>query len=142
MEPNELMGAFNESATNRTSPATIDEYKAGFPPEIQEILEAIRDVVRRAAPEAEETISYRIPAFRQNGVLVYFAAFTHHIGLYPPVKGDAKLEQAVAPYAGDKGNLRFPLSRPIPFDLIERIVRLRLKQNLAKAAATRKKISR
>jgi uncharacterized protein YdhG (YjbR/CyaY superfamily) len=89
--------------------------------------------VQSAAPKAEEAISYRIPAFRQNGVLVYFAAFKSHIGFYPPVRGDARLERAAAPYAGEKGNLRFPLDRPIPFDLIERVTRLRLEQNLAKA---------
>jgi len=117
----------------------IDAYIAGFPPEVQTILQEIRRVVRRAAPEAEEIVSYRIPAFRQSGVLVYFAAFRHHIGFYPPVRGDAKLEAAVAPYAGEKGNLRFPLSRPIPFDLIARIVRHRVKQNAAKAVVTGKR---
>ena len=125
-------------ATLRPAPATIDEYISGFPPEVQAVLQRIREVVRDAAPEAEEAISYRIPAFKQNGVLVYFAAFKAHIGLYPPVKGDARLERAVAAYAGEKGNLRFPLNEPVPFDLIGRIARLRLKQNLAKAASRRK----
>jgi uncharacterized protein YdhG (YjbR/CyaY superfamily) len=73
-----------------------------------------------------------------NGVLVYFAAFKQHIGLYPPVKGDARLEKAVARYAGDKGNLRFPFSEPIPYDLIARIVKLKVKQNSTKALAKRK----
>ncbi len=86
-------------------------------------------------------ISYQIPAFKQKGVLVYFAAFKSHIGFYPPVKGDAQLERAVSAYAGEKGNLRFPLSQPIPFDLIERITKLRLKQNLAKAMAKSKRKS-
>jgi len=76
-----------------------------------------------------------MPAFRLHSILVYFAAFKHHVGLYPPVSGDAALERAVAPYAGPKGNLRFPLDEPIPFELIERIARLRLKQDLAKAGA-------
>jgi uncharacterized protein YdhG (YjbR/CyaY superfamily) len=115
-------------------PRTIDEYIGTFPPEIGEILEKIRGTIRGAAPEAEELISYRMPAFAQNGILVYFAAFKKHIGLFPPVRGDEKLEKAIAPYAGEKGNLRFPLDRPIPYDLIERIVRLRLKQNLAKTS--------
>jgi len=92
-----------------------------------------------AAPGAQETISYRIPAFRLNGVLVYFAAFKKHIGFYPPVRGDARLEKAVAPYAGEKGNLRFPLDQPIPFALIERITKLRVKQNLAKARSKGRK---
>ena len=77
----------------------------------------------------------RMPAYRQGGMLVYFAAFKHHIGLYPPVRGDARLEKAVARYAGVKGNLRFPLDEPIPYDLIRRIMKLRLKQATAKAAA-------
>jgi len=78
-------------------------------------------------------MSCRMPAFKQKGILIYFAAFKSHIGLYPPVRGDAKLENALAPYAGPKGNLRFPLDRPVPYTLISRIVRLRVKQNLTKA---------
>lgn len=120
--------------TDRELPKTIDEYIADFPPEVQEILETIRRIVRGAAPAAQETISYRMPAFQLHGILLYFAAFQKHIGLYPPIRGDAELEEAVAPYAGEKGNLRFPLDRPIPYDLMERIARLRVRQNLAKAA--------
>jgi uncharacterized protein YdhG (YjbR/CyaY superfamily) len=103
---------------------------------VQAILETIRSTIRRAAPEAKETISYNMPAFTQEGILVYFAAFKKHIGLYPPVSGDKKLEEAIAPYAGEKGSLRFPLGQPIPYGLIERIVRLRVKQNMAKARET------
>ena len=120
--------------TNPRTPTTIDEYISACSPEVQGILEKIRHVVRSAAPDAREVISYQMPAFKMNGVLVYFAAFKKHIGLYPPIRGDAKLEQAVAPYAGDKGNLRFPLDQPIPYDLIKRITKHRLKQDLAKAA--------
>jgi len=123
----------------RETPKSIDEYIAPFPPEVQAVLEQIRSTVRAAVPGAEERISYRMPAFFLNGVLVYFAAFKRHIGLYPPIRGDARLEEAVAPYAGEKGNLRFPLDQPIPYDLIEQIVRLRVQQNLAKAASTKKK---
>jgi uncharacterized protein YdhG (YjbR/CyaY superfamily) len=125
-------------ATASATPNNIDEYIAAFTPDVQTILERIRRTIHNAAPDAQETISYRIPAFTQQGILVYFAAFKNHIGLYPPVSGDAKLEKAISPYAGEKGNLRFPLSQPIPYDLIERIVELRLKQNMAKAAAKRK----
>ena len=114
---------------NRVTPGNIDEYIASFSPEVQAILERIRLTIRNAAPGARETISYKMPAFRLNGVLVYFAAFRKHIGFYPPVRGDAKLQKAIAAYAGEKGNLRFPLDQPIPFDLIERIVKLRVKQN-------------
>jgi len=122
-------------ATGRKSRESIDEYIAGFSPEVRAILERIRSTIGKAAPRAQETISYRIPAFTLGGALVYFAAFKEHIGFYPPVRGDARLERAVSPYAGEKGNLRFPLDRPIPYGLIERIVKLRVKQNLAKAAA-------
>ena len=121
------------------TPRNIDEYIASCPPEVQVVLERIRSTIRSAAPDARETISYRIPAFTQNGALVYFAAFRKHIGFYPPVRGDARLEKAVSPYAGEKGNLRFPLDRPIPFALIERIVKHRVRQNLAKAASARRK---
>ena len=93
--------------------------------------------MRSAAPDAREVISYRMPALKQNGVLVYFAAFKNHIGLYPPVRGDADIAKAVAPYAGEKGNLRFSFDEPIPYDLIERVTALRLKQDLAKAAPKR-----
>lgn len=109
-------------------PATIDDYIAGQPARAQKILRRVRQVIRDTAPEAEELISYRMPAFRQGGILVYFAAFTQHIGLYPPVRGDLNLEEAVAPYAGEKGNLRFPLDEPIPYDLIRRIVKFRVRQ--------------
>jgi uncharacterized protein YdhG (YjbR/CyaY superfamily) len=116
------------------SSASIDEYIQAFSPEVQSILQKIRTAIRKAAPEAEEIISYRMPAFKQNGILVYFAAFKKHIGLYPPVSGDPTIEKAIAPYAGPKGNLQFPLDQPIPYGLIERIVKLRVKQNQAKAS--------
>jgi len=120
-------------ARGRSTPKNIDAYIATFSPSVQAVLQEIRSVISKAAPEAEETISYQIPAFKQNGVLVYFAAFTKHIGFYPPVKGDPRLEKAVSKFAGEKGNLRFPLNEPIPYGLITRILRLRVKQNKAKA---------
>jgi uncharacterized protein YdhG (YjbR/CyaY superfamily) len=126
-------------APGQAKPKSIDEYIAAFSPEVQAILERIRSTIRNAAPDAQETISYRMPTFTLRGVLVHFAAFKKHIGLFPPVAGDAQIEKAIAPYAGEKGNLRFPLDQPIPYRLIERIVKLRVKQNLAKAAAKRKK---
>lgn len=126
-------------ATARTTPKSIDEYIAAFSPEVQAILERVRLTISKAAPGAQETISYKIPTFTLSGALVYFAAFKNHIGFYPPVKGDASLEEAISGYAGEKGNLRFPLDQPIPYGLIERIVKLRVKQNLAKAAAKGKK---
>ena len=116
-------------------PNDTDYYIASFSPEVQRILEKIRLTIRKAAPGAEETISYRIPTFRLNGVLVHFAAFKKHIGLYPPIRGDASIEKAVARYAGPKGNLQFPLDQPIPYRLIERIVKLKVRQNAAKAGS-------
>jgi uncharacterized protein YdhG (YjbR/CyaY superfamily) len=118
--------------TSQTTPETIDEYIALRPPKVQAILQKIRRTIRKAAPGAEEVISYRMPAFKLNGIIVYFAAFTNHIGLFPPVRGDAKLVKAIDPYAGPKGNLRFPLDQPIPYGLIEKIAKLRVKQNMAK----------
>ena len=113
-------------------PETIDGYIAAFPPQVRSILQRIRRTVRAAAPEATEVISYRMPAFKLGGILVYFAAFKNHIGLYPPVTGDPKLVKAAAPYAGEKGNLRFALDEPIPYDLIKQIVAHRAKQHLAR----------
>ena len=117
----------------------IDEYISKFPAEIQAILQEVRETIRRAAPEAKETISYMMPAFKQHGILVYFAAWAKHIGMYPPISGNKTLENAIARYAGPKGNLQFPLAEPIPYDLIERIATLRVKQDTAKAAARRTK---
>ncbi len=122
----------------RGTPKNIDEYIASCPPDVRVILERIRLTIRKAAPAAQETISYKMPTFTLGGTLVHFAAFKKHIGFYPPVRGDTKLEKAAAPYAGEKGNLRFPLDQPIPYGLVERLVKLRAKQNLLKARALRK----
>ena len=119
-------------------PHTVDAYIATFPPDVQAILRKVRATVVAAAPDAHEIISYRMPALRQHGVLVYYAAFKNHIGFYPPIKGDARLEQAIARYAGEKGNLRFPLDEPIPYALIARLTRLRAKQDTAAAKARRR----
>lgn len=119
---------FSCTATNN-----VDEYIAGFPPEVQVILQRVRQVVRESAPQAQEVISYGMPALKLNGIVVYFAAFKAHIGLYPPVSGDARLQKAVASHAGEKGNLRFPYNEPIPYDLIARVTEVRAKQDSAKA---------
>ena len=118
---------------------TIDDYIETFPPKIQSILRKIRVTVRKAAPHAEEKISYRMPAFFQNGVLIYFAAFKNHIGVFPPVRGDAALAKQLAAYRGPKGNLKFPLDEPIPYDLIRRIVTIRLKENQERRLKRKKK---
>ena len=120
------------------SHATVDAYIAAYPPKIRAILRRIRSTVRNAAPDAEERISYRMPSFVLNGALVYYAAFKNHIGLYPPVSGDAKLLKDVAKYSNEKGNLAFPLDEPIPYALIRRIVKARAKENLRKADARKK----
>jgi uncharacterized protein YdhG (YjbR/CyaY superfamily) len=117
----------------------IDSYIATFPADVQALLKKVRRAIRAAAPKATEVISYNIPAFRQNGTLVYFAAFKNHIGLYPPVRGNVSLEKAVAKYAGPKGNLQFPYDQPLPLALIGRIVRHKVKQDLAKAAHKKRK---
>lgn len=115
----------------RPRPASVDDYIAGFPPDVQRALQQVRAAVRRAAPGAQELISYGIPAYKQHRVLVYFAAFKQHVGFYPPVKGDARLTKAVARYAGEKGNLRFPLDEPMPLPLIERLTAVRVAQDAA-----------
>ena len=99
----------------------IDAYIASASPEVRDILEGIRQVVKAAVPRATETISYRMPAFRLGKVFFYFAAFKKHIGIYPPVKGDRKLQAELLPYRGPKGNLRFSLKEPIPYGLIGRV---------------------
>ena len=124
---------------NPAKPKNIDEYTAAFTPEIQSILEKIRATIRKAAPDATEKISYGMPTFALSGNLVHFAAFKNHIGLYPPVKGDAKLQSDIAPYKGEKGNLKFPLDKPIPHALIARIVKFRVKEQLERAESRRRK---
>src|ERR1700722_12628032 len=119
-------------------PKDIDGYISQFPSDVQAVLEQVRTTIRNAAPDAKEVISYMMPAFKRHGILVYFAAWKKHIGLYPPITGDKTVEKAVARFAGPKGNLQVPLDEPIPYDLIERIVKLRVKLDSAKAAAKRK----
>jgi uncharacterized protein YdhG (YjbR/CyaY superfamily) len=123
-------------------PTTVDEYIGDCPAEVQPILKEIRAQIRKAAPAAEETISYQLPAYRLNGPLVYFAACKNHIGFYPPVKGDERLMRAIAPYANEKGNLRFPLDQRIPYALIGRIVKARVRENAERAAARKVKAKR
>ena len=119
---------------DRATPTTIDDYIAACPPEVQPILDRIRATIRRAAPGADEKISYQMPAFVLNGALVYFGAFKKHIGFFPPVR-DEQLRRETAAYAGEKGNLRFPLDKPMPYALIGRIVKARVRENQGKAAA-------
>ena len=114
--------------TETTILSTIDEYIATFPSEVRTILTQIRETIREAAPQAEERISYRMPSFSLDGPLVYFAAFKSHIGFYPPV-GDPDVKAEAARYAGERGNLRFPLDEPIPYELVRKIVLARVREN-------------
>ena len=117
---------------------TVSEYIAAASPNARPILKKIRATVRKAAPRAEERISYRIPAYFLDGIVVYFAAFKNHIGLFPPVR-DTKLRKAASRYAGPKDNLKFPLNEPIPYGLIARIVKSRVKKNREAAVARKEK---
>ena len=117
----------------------INSYIATFPRDVQAMLLKVRRTIRAAAPKATEVISYKIPAFKQHGMLVYFAGFKRHVGLYPPVRDNAALQKAAAKYAGPKGNLRFPYDEPLPLVLITRIVRHKVKEDAAKARARKKK---
>lgn len=124
---------------NQIVPQDIDEYIAGYPKDVQKILEKIRTTIRKAAPDAERKISYQIPTFTLNGILVSFAAYKKHIGLYPAPRGNEKFKKELSAYEGGKGTVRFPLDKPIPFDLISRIVKFRVKENQARAEAKKKK---
>ena len=111
---------------------TVDEYIAAFPKNVQTTLEEIRRAIRDAAPEAQETISYQMPAFKQNGILVWFAAHKNHIGFYPRVSAIEVFKTKLSCYEVSKGTVQFPLDEPIPFDLIKEMVRFRVNENLLK----------
>ena len=118
--------------TDKISFTAIDEYIAQFPPDVREKLQQIRAVIKEAAPEATEKIGYQMPAFYLNGNLVYFAAFKHHIGFYPAPRGIAAFQEELSQYKGAKGSVQFPLDRPLPLELISRIVKFRAQENLKK----------
>ncbi|URC12440.1 iron chaperone [Flavobacterium sp. B183] len=113
-------------------PENIDEYIGAFPNDVQEILERIRMTVQNAAPDAKEKISYSMPAFEQNGIVVYFAAFKNHIGLYALPSGHDAFKEELSKYKSGKGSVQFPLNQPMPYDLITEIVKFRVKENLEK----------
>ena len=123
-----------------TKPGTVDEYIAGFPKEFHELLKSIRSTIKKAAPQAEESISYGIPAYKQNGVLIYFAGFKNHIGIYPAPRENAAFKKELLHYKGGKGTVQFELDKPVPLDLIARIVKFRLKENLEKVSVKKKKV--
>ena len=111
---------------------TIDEYITIFPKNVQDILEKLRKVIRKSAPEAEETISYGMPTFKLNGNLVHFAAYKNHIGFYPTPSGIEAFKKELSQYKSAKGSVQFPIDKPIPLDLVEKIVIFRVKENLIK----------
>jgi uncharacterized protein YdhG (YjbR/CyaY superfamily) len=125
--------------TGRAAPKTINDYIAGFPPDVRRTLKQIRATIRRAAPAAEETISYQMPTYKLHGNLVHFAAYEHHIGFYPAPRAIDAFKQELAKYEGSKGTVRFPIDEPVPVALIARMVKFRVKENLAKAAAKKPK---
>ncbi|MBK9722996.1 MAG: DUF1801 domain-containing protein [Saprospiraceae bacterium] len=112
---------------------TVDEYIACFPEDVQVILNELRQTVKKAAPDAEEVISYQMPAYKFHGALIYYAAYKNHIGLYPTGSGIATFKKELSIYKGAKGSVQFPLNQPIPFSLISKIVKFRVKENLEKA---------
>lgn len=120
---------------NRVEYKTVDEYIAAFEPEVRRILETLRREIRETAPEAKEKISYQIPTYEQRGNLVHFAAFKGHIGFYPGASGIAAFQEELSGYKGAKGTVRFPIDKPLPYELIRRIVRYRVAENEERAAA-------
>jgi uncharacterized protein YdhG (YjbR/CyaY superfamily) len=125
--------------TNPAAPTTIDAYIAGFPKDVREILENIRTIIQEAAPEAKEAIRYGIPTFTLEGNLVHFAGYKKHIGFYPAPSGIEHFREELAGYKSAKGSVQFPLDQPMPYDLIRRIVRFRVEENVEKAQAKGKK---
>ncbi|MFM9839902.1 MAG: iron chaperone [Cyclobacteriaceae bacterium] len=110
----------------------IDEYISFHPESVRVQLEKLRQTIRKAAPKAEEAISYQMPAFKFHGMLVYFAAYKKHIGFYPTGSGIAEFKKELSVYEGSKGTVRFPIDKPLPHELIGKIVKFRVKQNLEK----------
>ena len=123
----------NNMSTYKKVFKTVDEYIATFPKNVQNILEELRQAIRESAPEAEEVISYRMPAFKLHGILVWFAAFKNHIGFYPKTSAIEAFKEELSDYEVSKGTVRFPLDKPIPFDLVKKMVKYRVKENLARS---------
>jgi len=124
---------------NKVIPKTIDEYILQFLPEIQEILQMIRKVIKESVPEAQEKISWGMPTFVLHGNLIHFAAFKNHIGLYPSPSGIDNFQQELSEYKGGKGSIQFPLKKPMPYELISKIVKFRVAENIKIAEEKSKK---
>ncbi len=125
--------------TDAANPQTMDGYIAGFPPDVRAILERIRATIAQAAPEAEEAIKYRLPTFVLDGNLVHFGAFKRHIGFYATASGHEAFRKELSAYTGAKGSVKFPLNQPMPLELMGRMVKFRVAENRARAAAKRRK---
>jgi uncharacterized protein YdhG (YjbR/CyaY superfamily) len=124
---------------NKIAYESIDEYISQFPPEVQEILKTLRKIIKESAPDAEEKISYQMPAFVLHGNLVYFAAFKNHIGFYPTSSGIDAFKHELSEYKGAKGSVQFPIEKPLPYELISRIVKFRVAENIKRAEGKLKK---
>jgi uncharacterized protein YdhG (YjbR/CyaY superfamily) len=122
-----------------TTNESIDEYILRFSPEVQEILNSIRGVIKEAAPDAVEKISYQMPTFALHGNLVHFAAFKNHIGFYPAPSGIEAFKEELSQYKGAKGSVQFPIEKPIPYELISKIVKFRVAENIKQAEGKLKK---
>ena len=116
-------------ATSRSQFKTMDEYIAKFPKNVRDVLEELRRVIRESAPKAEETINYGMPTFNLNGNMVHFAAYKNHIGFYPTPSAIETFKKELTPFKQAKGSVQFPLNKPIPFDLVKKIVNFRVKEN-------------
>lgn len=128
--------------STKANPTLIDTYIANSPKEIQDTLKKIRSTIKKSAPKAEETINYGIPTFTLDGNLVHFAGFKNHIGFYPTPSGIEKFKKELSAYEGAKGSVKFPLDKPIPYALISKIVKFRVKENSERSKAKKKKPSK
>lgn len=122
---------------NKTTYESMDDYISKFPPEVQEILMTLRKVIKESAPDAKEKISYQMPTFALHGNLVHFAAFKNHIGFYPDPSGIEAFKEELSVYKGAKGSVQFPMNKPLPYELISRIVKFRVAENIKKAEEKR-----
>lgn len=120
-------------------PKDVDAYIAAQPEEVRPLLEKLRQTIKKAAPKAEESISYQMPGYKLNGALVYFGSWKNHIGFYPVSSGISKLKKELSPYKVSKGTVQFPLDKPLPVKLISDIVKFRVKENMEKMEIKRRR---
>lgn len=127
------------TSMKRIAAKTVDEYIQAFPPPVNSLLEKLRKTIKATAPKAEEVISYGIAGYKYHGMLIYFAGYKNHISVYPAPRSDAEFKKELAAYKGGKGTVQFRLDKPLPLDLVKRIVKFRMKANEEKAALKKKK---